>query len=270
MIGTSARRAQLGHSGDLAIFARQVGYEQKLFWRNRQAVIFNFAFPILFLVIFTSINGSAHLKQLGGVSYATFFVPGILTFGIISSTFTNLAISLVNLRDQGILKRVRGTPMPPWLYLAARIGNSVVISAVMVVIMLALGVGAFGVHLRLSTLPGLVVGLVVGAASFCALGLAMTGVIRNAESAPAVVNIVVLPFLFLSGIFFPLQGEPSWLASIVKVFPVAHFANSLEAPFNPHTAAPGIQGSDVAVLVVWAVIGLVVALRLFRWESDKA
>src|SRR5690242_2454177 len=114
---------------DLGLVFAQIGYEQRSYWRNRGRGILTFAFPLMFLVIFASINQHARLDKLGGLPYDDFFAPGILAYGIIGTTFVNMAISTAILRDQGILKRMQGTPLPRWAYVAARIGSTILIVA---------------------------------------------------------------------------------------------------------------------------------------------
>ena len=140
---------------DLGLIAWQIRYEQRAYWRNRGRGIFTFVFPLMFLVIFASLNRGAHLSSLGGIPYDDFFVPGILAYGLIATTFVNMAISTAILRDQGVLKRMQGTPLPPWAYVAARIGSTLVIVLAMTALVLGLGATAYGVHIRASTLPGL-------------------------------------------------------------------------------------------------------------------
>src|SRR5205807_388262 len=156
---------------DLGLVAWQIRYEQRAYWRNRGRGIFTFVFPLMFLVIFASLNRGQHLSLRGGIPYDDFFVPGILAYGVIATTYVNMAISTAILRDEGVLKRMQGTPLPRWAYVAARIGSTVLIVGAMAVLTLALGVVAYGVHIRASTLPGLIVILILGTAAFTTLGI---------------------------------------------------------------------------------------------------
>jgi ABC-2 type transport system permease protein len=254
---------------DAAIAARQLRFEQKAFWRNPAGAVFTFAFPLLFLVIFSTLNSGARLEERGNISFVTFFVPGILAFGLISACYTNLAIRMTTNRDFGILKRVRGTPVPTWAYLAGQVGSSVVITFMLFVLTVGLGVIAFGVDCRPGTSPGLFVTLVLGAACFCALGLAVSGLCPNADAAPAIVNFSIFPLLFVSGIFFPLDNAPQWLTSVAKLFPMQQVADGLQYAFDPRTTGLGFNGGDLWGLLAWTVAGSVLALRLFRWDSVK-
>ncbi len=252
-------------SGNAELLARQVGWEQRSYWRNPAAAGFSFVFPILLLVIFSSTSGNSKISQLGNIPYAQYYIPSIVAFGIMGVTFTNLAISVSFKREAGTLKRVRGAPLPAWIYLGGLIGNSVVVGILLTVLVIAFGVVAYGVSFPGNAL-GLTATLIVGAACFCALGLAVTTVIPNADAAPAIVNLVFFPLLFISGTFFPIS-RGSVLAKIASVFPVRHFITGTFAAFDPH-AHTSIRGTDLAVMAVWGAAGLIVANRRFQWEPS--
>jgi len=254
---------------DLAVAARQVQFEQKAFWRNPAGAVFTFAFPLLFLVIFSTLNSGQRIAERGNITFVTFFVPGILAFGLISACYTNLAIRMTMSRDLGILKRVRGTPVPTWAYLGGQVGSSVVITFILLFVTVGLGVVAFGVDFRTATTAGLVVTLALGAACFCALGLAVSGLCPNADAAPAIVNFSVFPLIFISGIFFPLDNAPPWLTTVAKLFPMERLADGLQYAFDPRTPGMGFNGGDLVALGAWTVVGSLLALRLFRWDSAK-
>ena len=181
----------------LGLLTRQIRYEQKLYWRSPSSAVFTFAFPILLLVIFATLNQGATLRALGGISYNQYYVPGIVAFSVISACYTNLAIGLCFRRDAGVLKRIRGTPLPPWVFMAGNIGSSLVVSALLVALTTVVGVAFYGV-----SFPGrwtaLILTLVVGAFCFCGLGLAMTALIPTATASPAIVNGTLFPILFIS------------------------------------------------------------------------
>ena len=255
---------------DLGLIAWQVRYEQRASWRNRGRGIFTFVFPLMFLVIFASLNRGAHLSSLGGIPYDDFFVPGILAYGLIATTFVNMAISTAILRDQGVLKRMQGTPLPPWAYVAARIGSTLVIVLAMTALVLGLGATAYGVHIRASTLPGLIVTLALGTAVFTSIGIGVTRFIPNAEAAPVVVNLLILPLTFISSIWFPPSGMPTALIDIAKIFPVRALADGLEYAFNPHTLGAGFNGQDIRTLLIWTAVGIFVMLRFLRQPQGEA
>src|SRR5438270_143776 len=235
---------------DLGLVGWQIRYEQRAYWRNRGRGIFTFVFPLMFLVIFASLNQGTTLHSRGGIAYDDFFVPGILAYGVIATTYVNMAIGTAILRDEGILKRMQGTPLPRWAYIAARVGSTVVIVMLMTALVLGLGAIAYGIHLRPGAVPGLILTLALGAAAFTTLGIGITRFIPNAEAAPVVVNLTVLPLTFISSIWFPPDGMPKALTDIAKAFPIRPFADGLQYAFNPHTAGPAFNGSDLRTLAI--------------------
>jgi ABC-2 type transport system permease protein len=249
---------------DLGLVAWQIRYEQRAYWRNRGRGIFTFVFPLMFLVIFGSLNKGEHLNSLGGIPYDDFIVPGILAYGVIATTYVNMAISTAILRDQGVLKRMQGTPLPPWAYLAARVGSTVVIVLAMTALTLALGAIAYGVDIRASALPGLILTLVLGTAAFTTLGIGITRFIPNAEAAPVVVNLTILPLTFISSIWFPATGMPRALIDIAKIFPLRALADGLEYAFNPFTTGAGLKAQDLRTLAIWTAVGVFLMIRFLR------
>jgi ABC-2 type transport system permease protein len=250
---------------DGSLLARQVGWEQRSYWRNPAAAGFSFVFPILIMVIFASTSSNSKISQLGNINYVQYIIPSIVAFGIMGVTFTNLAISVTFKREAGTLKRIRGAPLPPWIYLGGLIGNSVVVGVLLTAIVIAFGVIAYGVSIP-GNFVSLIVTLAVGAACFCALGLAVTTIVPNADAAPAIVNLVFFPLLFISGTFFPISGG-SVLAKVASVFPVRHFITGTFAAFDPH-AHNSLRGGDLLVMAAWGAAGLAVANRRFKWEPS--
>lgn len=249
---------------DLGLVLWQIRYEQRAFWRNRARGFFTFVFPIMFLVIFASLNRGQRISGRGGISYNDFFVPGILAYGVIATTFVNMGISTAILRDQGVLKRMQGTPLPRWAYVAGRIGSTGVTVLAMTVVTLGLGVVAYGVNFRAATIPGLLIGLVLGTACFTTLGIGIVRFISNGEAAPAIVNIVVFPLTFISGVWFVTDGMPKWLQDVAKVFPIRALADSLQYAFDPRTTGSGIRGADVRTLAIWTAVGVWLMIRFLR------
>lgn len=248
----------------LSLAARQVRAENRAFWRNPAAAFFTFAFPLIFMVLFNVLFGGSP----PGAAYtpAHFFTPAIVALSIISACYTNIAMAVTSARDEGILKRVRGTPLPEWAYLAGRIGQAVLVALLLVVIVSAFGKVVYGVEFPFERLPFLMAALVMGAATFCALGLAISAFIPNADASPAIVNATVLPLLFISNVFARVdEGTPAWLDTLSRVFPVRHFADLLHAAWDPR-ASPGFDPVQWAILAGWLVLGVLVASRSFSWE----
>lgn len=248
----------------------QVRYEQKSYWRNPASAFFTFVFPIMFLVIFASLNSGERISFLGGLKYNQYYAPGIIAFGIISACYTNLAMTLSLRRDAGILKRLRGTPLPAASMFGGLLGNSAIISVILVALVSAIAILFYGVTFP-GHYPALAVALLVGAACFCAIGVAVSSLIPNADAAPAVVNAVLFPLLFISGVFFPVRPD-SLLSKIADFFPIRHFVNALFTAFDPrlpHGPAHGFAGGDLLVVGLWAVGAAAFAVRRFRWEPGR-
>ncbi len=241
---------------DLALALRQIGYENRAFWRNPPAAFFTFVFPLLFMVIF---------NVLFGADAAGFFTPAIIVFGVVTATYTNLAMTVTIARDEGILKRIRGTPLPPWAYLAGRIGHAVAIAVLLVVIVAAFGALVYGVAFPWGALPAILLVLAISAAAFSALGLAVSGLIPNADAAPAVVNATILPVLFISNVFIRMENAPDWLDAASHLLPVRHFADAMMELYGSGIDA-GVPMPELGVIALWGVIGVVAAFRLFSWE----
>jgi len=254
----------------LRLALRQVVYENRSFWRNPAAAFFTIAFPLMFLVIFNLLFGDDEIDRFGQtVSGSTFYVPGIAALGVISAAYTNIAMMVAISRDRGLLKRMRGTPLPPWAFLFGKIVHATLLGVLLVVIVTAFGAVFYDVDVPTETMPAFIVTLMVGAATFCALGLAMTGLIGNADAAPAVVNGSILPLLFISDIFIPLADAPGWLKTLGAVFPVKHFSEALGTAFNPFETGAGFQWDSLAIMAAWGVAGVIVAVRYFSWEPRR-
>jgi ABC-2 type transport system permease protein len=256
---------------DATLVLDQVRATNKAFWRNPASAFFTFAFPLMFLVIFTSLLGSGTVEVAPGVviEQDRYFVAAMGSFAVISATYTNLAIGIAFTRDAGILKRTRGTPLPPWIYLVGRVIHAVLVSLLLIVITAAFGVAFYGADVPTGELLlKFLVTIVVGAMAFSALGLATTAVVPNADAAPAVVNAIILPLLFLSGIFIPLgEDAPQWMKTVGDIFPVKHFAEASMASF--YGPPFPFEWSDVLIVAAWGLAGLVLAVRYFSWEPRK-
>lgn len=243
------------------LLLRQVRYEDRAFWRNPESAFFTFAFPLLFMVVINLVFASASGPD--GPSIIDFYTPAIITFAIVNASFSTLAMTVAIARDDGLLKRVHGTPLPTATYLGARVVHSILVGLLLAAIVAGFGLLAFGVELPLSDLPLLIATLVLGSLSFAALGLAMAALIPSAGAAPAIVNAVVLPLLFISNVF--IRVEEGILVTISEAFPIRRLADALQAIYHPDWAAP-LDSLDLAWLAGWGLVGLAVAWRTFTWE----
>ena len=252
----------------LRLTAIQFRYVNKAFWRNPASAFFTFAFPLMFLVIFTALLGHFTV-QLGTrtVDTSTYYVASMASFAAITACFNNIAMGLSFQREEGVLKRTNGTPLPATSFIGARILHAVFIAVLLVVITAAFGRALY--HASIPTgLPLLrfAIALLVGSATFCALGMAITAVIPNADAAGPIVNAVILPVMFLSGIFIAFgNNTPEWILWVARVFPVRHFALSMQAGF----LGTPFDWIDVLVVAAWGVAGMLLAVRFFSWEPRQ-
>lgn len=248
----------------LALVAHQLRYDQKAFWRNPASVFFTVAFPVILLLIFATVFSGETIEGRG-VETAAYYVPAILTLAVISATMQTLTMSLVIAREDGRLKRGRGTPLPPWVFIAGRVGNSVVVALLMLALIAAIGRLLFGVEIPWGRLPAVLVTLVAGAAAFCCLGAALTAAIPSQDAAAPIVNALLLPLYFLSGVFIPDDQLPSGVIRFADAFPVRHLFEATFAAYDPGGGAGGLEWGNLAVLAAWGAAGLFLAARYFRW-----
>ncbi|HEX3734761.1 MAG TPA: ABC transporter permease [Solirubrobacterales bacterium] len=250
----------------LALVGHQFRYDQKAFWRNPASVFFTVMFPVVLLLIFATVFGGQTVNVRGGVKTTTYYVPAIITLSVISATMQSLAMSLVIAREDGRLKRSRGTPMPPWVFIAGRVGNSIVVALMMLVLLSLIGDVLYGVAIPWDRLPAIVLTLVIGAAAFCCLGIALTAAIPSQDAAAPIVNALLLPLYFLSGVFIPDDQLPNGVIHFADAFPIRHF---FEAFFDAYVPANGagaaVSWDNLAIVAIWGVFGLLLAVRFFRW-----
>ncbi|MET7641840.1 ABC transporter permease [Streptomyces sp. NPDC005438] len=254
--------AQLAPRRDLGLLWHQVKYEQLTFWRNPQSAFFTFVFPVVTITVFGLIfRGGEASSFFGGLTPMQYYVATIAALAVLSACYSQLAIVLSTRRQDGILKRARATPLPAWMYFGGLLAHCVMVSVVDMA--LVIGVGRlYDVPLpHAGQLPTIAVTLVLGAASFCALGVGVASLIRNAEAAPAVVQFVLFPLMFISGTYIPIHSD--WLNPIAGALPVKPFNEALLGSVTGDAAFPW---QKLAVLLVWGVAGAVVAVRRFRWD----
>jgi ABC-2 type transport system permease protein len=249
----------------LALAAHQFRFDQKTFWRNPASVFFTVMLPVIFLLIFATIFGNETIEELGGIKTTTYYVPAIVTLGVVSATMQSLAVNLTVDRENGILKRGRGTPLPAWAFFAGRVGNSVVVSVMLLVAVTAIGRLVYGVAIPWERLPAVLVTLAIGAASFCCLGVALTAAIPSEDAAAPIANVAVLPLYFLSGVFIPETEIPDGVLAVADVFPIRHFFEAFFEAFDPTTVGAGFDWASLAIVAAWGALGLALALRYFRW-----
>jgi ABC-2 type transport system permease protein len=244
-----------GARGSAQLAWEQFRLERKMFWRNPSAAFFNFLLPLLLLVLTASAFGvdDDDLDVL---------IPGVAGMGVLATTFTSLAYNLTFLREEGVLKRIRGTPMPTGAYLVGLIGSVTLNAFLQVALVVAIGNLAYGVDWPQD--PALVVLFtVLGVVCFAALGVAFSHAIPNEDAAPAYTNAVFLPLIFISGVFYSADELPEALKVIAEALPLKHLIDGLSAGI---VGGSGDAAAAALVVGAWALGGLVLAVRFFRWE----
>ena len=246
----------------------QFRFDQKSFWRNPASIFFTVIFPVLFLVIFNLIFGNETIEELGGIKTSTYYVPAIITLAVVGASLQSLAIALTFDRENGILKRGRGTPMPNWVFFAGRIGNAIVVSTLLLILVTAIGKLAYSVEVPWDRAPAVFVTLAIGAASFCCLGVALTAVIPNADAASPITNVAVLPLYFLSGVFIPESEIPEGVLHVADIFPIRHFFEAFFTAYDPTTIGSGFAWGNLGIVAAWGALGFLLAIRFFRWTPS--
>jgi ABC-2 type transport system permease protein len=239
----------------MALAWQQFRFERKIFWRNPSAAFFNFLLPILLLVLIaTAFSSDAEELEV--------LIPGVAGMGVLATTFTALAYNLTMLRDEGVLKRIRGTPMPAGAYLAGLIGSATLNAVLQVAIVVAIGNVFYGVEWPQD--PMMLAGFtLLGVVCFASLGVAFSHAIPNEEAAPAYTNAIFLPLIFISGVFYSADDLPPALNAIAEALPLKHLIDGLSEAI---VGGGGDVGAAAAVVAVWAAAGLFLAVRFFRWE----
>ena len=239
----------------------QYRLERKMFWRNPTAAFFNFVLPVLFLFLFGAIFS-------GDQDALDTLIPGIAGMAIMATTFSSLAMTITFLREEGVLKRVRGTPLPTGSYLSA-IGASAVTNAIFqLAIVVVAGRLFFDIGWPKDWLE-LVVFTLAGVFCFASLGVAFSHVIPNFDSAPAYTNVVFLPVMFISGVFYDEENGPGLMRDVAEALPLTHLIDGLSGAM---VTGAGLADSaaDLAFVALWGLVGVVFAVRGFRWDSRSA
>ena len=247
----------------MRIFLHQLRFEQLLFWRSREAAFFIFGFPLLLFALL----GSVYNGKIDGYPASSVLLVGMIGYGAANTAFAGTAIILVNRREYGILKRIRSTPLPAWVYLACTLVSSLLVFTLETVLLFAVGRIFFSAQLP-GHVASLAVAVLIGTTVFAAIGLAVTALIRSAEGSSAVVNFILLPMAFLSGSFGPTRRYPTFLRAIGDVLPLKYFIEVVKGIYlGGHAlwSRPGALG----VMAAWTAGGIVVARLRFGWEPRE-
>ena len=273
--GRGRRRQGARRSSALSLGLARAGLELRQFSRERTSMVFTFAFPIVMLVIF----GSVFPDEIApGVSFRQYFAAGMIATGVMLSSFQQLAIGIAVERDDGTLKRLRGTPMPPLAYFLGKIGQVLVSSLIQAAIMLGAGRALFGLHLPSS--PDLWLRFTwvfaLGTTAGTVLGIAFSAVPRSGKSASAIVSPVMIILQFVSGVYFVFSTLPTWMQDIGSLFPLKWLAQGMRSVFLPASfESQEVSGSwqlglTALILAGWMIAGLALCLRTFRWQRRDA
>jgi ABC-2 type transport system permease protein len=247
----------------LRLFVHELRAEQLVFWRSKEAALFIFLFPLLLFVLL----GSVYSGRIYGVPAPQALLAGLLGYGCANTSFAGLAITLVIRRENGILKRVRATPLPASTYIAAVLASTLVVFVLQTVALFVLGRVLYGTPFP-SGVGSLVLAVVIGSAVFAAIGVATASIIRSGEGSSAVVNFILLPMAFLTGSFGPTHRYPAFLRALGAVLPLKYFIDLVNAIYL-HGHALWTRPKDLAILAAWGVAGLVFAAWKFRWEPRE-
>ena len=265
MSGTD-RAFYRGRPSALRILGGQVAYQLRLLRRSPIAAFATLVIPLMVLLAIGLLYANARVSTRGDIRYVQFLTPAMVVFATVTACYMGVISSTVLAREQGILKRIRGTPLPAWAYLTGRIIAAGIVAGVSSLVVIGVGMAAYGFHMMWSSVPPALLVLTTAIFCFCSLGLAVTIVVPSAESALPLAWGTMLPLCFISDVFQPIDGAPAWLRSVAAVFPVRRFADQLEALFNPVTGGTRLDGADLVMLVVWGAGAALFALIAFRWE----
>lgn len=253
--------------GDLGLVARQVGYEQLSFWLNPIGALMTIVFGVVFLILLGATAGTSTVGFDGHIKLINYYVAGFCAYGVMSACYTILALTLVNRREMGLLKRLRLSPLPTWMAMAAVLLNAMIIAAFGVILLLLVGRFGYGVHGPAHWLP-FIVTLIVGMLCYSALGVGVSTLVPNADSAAPIVSLTFFILVALSGLWFPISPH-SGLATFANYFPIRHLIDALVGSFTVEPGAPVWPWHDLGVMALWGAGGAFVGLRRWSWSPRR-
>jgi ABC-2 type transport system permease protein len=263
-------------TSDIRLVRDQVKYEQMSYWRNPGAAFFTFAFPLVFFFILVGLAGhqtdQSHLGSYRShgktvaVKLVQYYTPSILGYAVMSACFLSIALVLVRQREAGILKRMHGTPLPSWVFLAGVVGSAMIVAALLSVVCVMFSVFAYGAYFPVGHLAPLIVTIALAALVFCGLGVAVSSLIPNIDSGPAIVNLPYFVLVFISGTYFPVSGT---LAKIADDLPLRPMILSMYRVFDPTNTGSLWAPQQLGILALWGVGSTIFAARHFRWTPRR-
>jgi ABC-2 type transport system permease protein len=265
---TALAAAAPARTSDARLLARWIAARVRMTLRSPRTLGFTFAFPLVLVTLFGAINEGVTVSLAGtDVPFTQYYTPAIGVFGLTTACYTSLVVGLATARETGLLKRVRGTPLPVAIYLGSWSAGAMLTGLASVTLLFLVAVPAFGVDVRLATLPAAVVTAALGAAGLAALGLAAGSLVRTSEQAMPLAQLTFLPISFISGVWFPIENAPAWVTTTADIFPLKHIVDAFTGCFVAGAPNAGFAWGDLAVIAAWGVGGLVVATSRLRREA---
>jgi len=253
----------------LGMLARQIVYQLNMLVRSPIGSFATLVIPLMVLLAVNLLFNGTRLPSRGDIRFAQFFTPAMIAFAVVNSCYMSVISSVTLARDEGILKRIRSTPLPSWIYMAGRVISAGILATASAIVVIAVGASVYGFQMVWSGLPAALVTLIAAMFCFCSLGLAVTVLIPKADSALPVAWGTILPFCFISDVFQPIDNAPHWLRTAASVFPLRPFADDLESAFNPVAGGHALHPGHLLVVTAWGTAGLIFALVAFRWEPES-
>jgi ABC-2 type transport system permease protein len=266
MAAVDTPRGRRRRPSALRLLLVQVGYQLRVLVRSPIGSFATLVIPLMVLLAVNLLFEGTRLSTRGGIRYAQFFTPAMIAFAVVNACYMSVISSTTLARDQGILKRIRSTPLPPWIYMTGRVGSAAVVSLIAAIVVLAVGVGVYDFEMVWSAVPSALLTLAVAMFCFCSLGFAVTVLVPTADSALPIAWGTILPLCFISDVFQPIDTAPHWLRSVASFFPLRPFADTLESVFNPVTGSRAIQPGHLLLMAAWGLAAAAFALVAFRWE----
>jgi ABC-2 type transport system permease protein len=264
MISTDARHEP---PSAFSLIVHQCRYDLRAFRRDRQAGVTTVVMPLVLLVALVGLaaHHSVFLQDGRKVSLAQFYVPGLIAFAVVASSFGSLLVDLVTLRQSGTLKRRRATPVPAWALIGGRTLSCAVLVLGTSAALLFIGRNNYNVRFSGPGLPAIALTTGLGTAAFCCFAYAIAPFIRNVGATQPTIQLVLLPLYIISGVLLPDSKNPEGLRQIARVFPLEHIANGLHRAFSLTSPGIGMTATDLAILGAWSAVGLAVAIQRFQW-----
>jgi ABC-2 type transport system permease protein len=252
---------------DAGLVVRQVGFEQLSFWLNPIGALMTIAFSVVFLILLGATAGTSTVSSYGGIKLIDYYVAGFCGYGVMAACFTILAITLVNRRETGLLKRLRLSPLPTWMLMDALIINAMIVAVMGVVLLLVVGWLGYGVSGPAHWAP-FIVTLLVAMVCYSAMGVGMSTLVPNQDAAGPMVSLTFFILVALSGLWFPI-APGSGLATFADFFPIRHLIDALVGSFAGQRGAPTWPWRDLGVMLIWGAASIVVGLRRWSWSPKR-